>query len=585
MRRLCGAFFACGCLCASAIAAQAPGDEPISVTHHDVTVGGRTMHYTARAGRIAIRENETGDVHGQMFFISYTLDQAPGQPPRPLTFAWNGGPGSNAALVNFVGFGPKRVAPQRGADPADDTKRWIIEPNPGTWLDETDLVFVDPIGTGYSRVVRAEYGPEFYQTRGDAESVAEFIRVYRTRYDAHDAPLFLAGESYGVTRAAGVAEALERRGTTVRGVVMLSLELPLGTMSDATRSALELPTLAAAAFVNHKLAPDLQRDLTATLKQVESWAETDYARALARRDSLSAAEKDSVVRVLSRFTGLDASLIDRRTLVVTRMQVGNYLLRTEGKFVGQYDSRKLAPLDTAAQYDVTRDPSLVHQLDAVTILRYMRNDLGYKSDLRYQGPWGGSYPPPTTFRGDWMSPRWNRPVAAGAPSPEGPKDPLRLALTANPSMRVMIACGVYDLICDYFGNEWIVSHLEPALRRNVTRQELPRRPRHVHRSDARSCNSSATSRNSFATLWRRERVGDAATVGCLSRGVALRAHTSRAGSDGRDSGRQHADRDDDAPHHTQRQVARVHGARRHAPHSQQRRRRASRLHVLRRVHG
>ena len=119
-------------------------------------------------------------MHGQMFFVSYTLDRAAGAPSRPLTFVWNGGPGSNAALVHLIGFGPKRLAPRPGAKP-DDGSRWIIEANPGTWLEDTDLVFVDPIGTGYSRATRAEYTAEFYQTRGDAESVAEFIRVYRTR--------------------------------------------------------------------------------------------------------------------------------------------------------------------------------------------------------------------------------------------------------------------------------------------------------------------------------------------------------------------------------------------------------------------
>ncbi len=227
-------------------------EEPIVTTHHAVTIGARRLRYTARAGRIPIRDNEAGDVHGQMFFVSYTLDRAPTDPPRPLTFVWNGGPGSNAALVHLIGFGPKRIAPPAGSRPGDGT-RWIIEPNPGTWLETTDLVFVDPIGTGYSRPTRAEYGAEFYQTRGDAESVAEFIRVYRTRFDAFDAPLFLAGESYGVTRAAGVAAALETRGTEVRGVILLGLALPLGSMSPAMRTALGLPSLAVAAFTNGSL--------------------------------------------------------------------------------------------------------------------------------------------------------------------------------------------------------------------------------------------------------------------------------------------------------------------------------------------
>ena len=492
-------------------------EEPIVTTRHSATVGGRTLRYTARAGRLPIRDNEAGDVHGQMFFVSYTLDRGPDAPPRPLTFAWNGGPGSNAALVHLIGFGPKRMAPRPGAKPGDGS-RWIIESNPGTWLEETDLVFVDPIGTGYSRPTRAEYASEFYQTRGDAESVAEFIRVYRTCFDAFDAPLFLAGESYGVTRAAGVAEALQTRGTEVRGVILIGSGLPLGSTPPALRSALALPTLAVAAFTNKKLAPDLQRDLAATQKQVETWAVNDYARVLTRRDSLSETERDSVVRALSRFTGLDPSLIDRRTLVVGRMQLGNYLLRKEGKFIGQYDSRMVGPLDTTqAPYDPTKDPSLLDLLDDVMILRYLRDDLGYKSDLRYQGPFGGGYPPPTTFRGDWMSTRWNRPSAtattatntpantpantppnpvpgasqpnappgseaqppnrpantgqggrgAGRDSTAPPPQPLRNAMRSNPSLRVLVGCGIYDLVCDYYGNVWSANNLDPAIRGNV----------------------------------------------------------------------------------------------------------------------
>jgi len=503
-------------------------DEPIVTTRHTTTVGGRTLRYTARAGRIPIRDNEAGDVHGQMFFVSYTLDRAPNDPPRPLTFVWNGGPGSNAALVHLIGFGPKRMTPRPGAKPGDGS-RWIIESNPGTWLEDTDLVFLDPIGTGYSRPTRAEYATEFYQTRGDAESVAEFVRVYRTRFDAFDAPLFLAGESYGVTRAAAVADALQMRGTEVRGVILIGSGLPLGSTPPATRSALGLPTLVVAAFTNNKLAPDLQRDLAATQKQAEVWAENEYARALARRDSLSDAERDSVVRALSRFTGLDASLIDRRTLVVSRMQLGNYLLRREGKFVGQYDSRMLGPLDTTqAPYDPTKDPSLLDLLDDVMILRYLRDDLGYKSDLRYQGPFGGGYPPPTTFRGDWMSTRWNRPAptstatanaatnpagnaptnAAGNPPANAPPNatpgsgnqpqnrpastgqggrgagagrdttaplpqPLRNAMRSNPSLRVLVGCGIYDLVCDYYGNVWSANNLDPAIRRNVVAHWYP----------------------------------------------------------------------------------------------------------------
>lgn len=460
------------------VMAQDPGAEPIVVTHHSVAIAGRTLVYTARAGRIPIRDNESGDVHGQMFFVSYTLDRPANAPPRPITFAWNGGPGSNAALVHLIGFGPKRIAPPPGAR-ASDERRWIVEPNPGTWFDETDLVFVDPIGTGYSRPTKPEYGAEFYNTRGDAESVAEFIRVYRRRYGAEDAPLFLAGESFGVTRAAGVADALERRGTNVRGVILLGLALPLGSTSDMMRTALALPTLTVAAFTHKKLAPELQRDLQNTLGQAGQWATGEYAPALMRKETLGDSQRTAIIRGLSRFTGLDASSIDRNELVVDRMQLGNSLLRREGKVVGQYDVRMTAPLDTTpGPYDPNKDPSLQHLLDPVSVLRYLRGELGYRSDLNYQGPWGGGYPPPTRFRGDWMSVRWNwaadtatdgaQPAGTAGVGPRrAPPRPLETAMAGDPSLRVLIACGIYDLVCDAFGNEWGAAHLADPLRRNV----------------------------------------------------------------------------------------------------------------------
>ena len=432
----------CALLAASTLAAQSPNDEPIVVTRHRVTMGGRTLAYTARAGRIPIRDNEADDVHGQMFFVSYTLDRPSRSKPRPLTFAWNGGPGSNAALVHLVGFGPKL----------------FDQPNPGTWLGETDLVFVDPIGTGYSRPTKAEYGKEFYSARGDAESVAEFIRVYRLRYGAGDAPLFLAGESYGVTRAAGVADALERRGTRVSGVVLLGLALPLGggRMSAAMRAALALPSLHVAAFTNQKV-PDQRR-------AVEQWASGDYARALARRSSLSAAERDSVARALARFTGLDPAALDRDSLGVPARQLARSLLAREGRVVGLYDSRMIGPLDTTlGPYDPTKDPSLQHLLDPVAVLRYLRNEVGYRSDLNYQGPWGGGYPPPTRFRGDWMSVKWD-----WRPDTTMPPQPLEHAMQTDSALRVFVACGIYDLVCDYYGNEWAATHLDEPLRRRVT---------------------------------------------------------------------------------------------------------------------
>ena len=446
-------------------------EDQIVTTKHQITIGGRVLRYTARAGRAPILDNETGEVHGRIFFTAYTVDPVLDKAPRPLTFLWNGGPGSSSSLVHLLGFGPRRLQPDGAA-----------VDNQGTWLDHTDLVFVDPVGTGYSRPAKAEYGPEFYQTRGDAESVAEFIRVYRNRFEAWDAPLFLAGESYGVIRAAGVADVLQRRRISVDGVILIGLALPLGQLTAEMRTALMLPTYTAAAFANKKLAPELQSDLQATLRQAEEWARNEYAAALARRDSLSDSERRAALAQLARFTGLDASRFDANTLSVGMEQFSQQLLADRNQVVGRYDSRLVGPRDpNEQQYDPTKDPSLRNIINDVGVVRYFRNELQYKSDLLYQGPFGGGYPPPTAFRGDWMSVRWNRNPAEAPSSNAGrqgasggaaaagatPEQPLRRAMTANPRLQALSACGYYDLVCSYAANVYLAGHLDADIARNV----------------------------------------------------------------------------------------------------------------------
>ncbi len=472
-------------LLAAASAGRAQDDQVVT-THHRVMVGGHPIAYTARAGRLPIIDNEAGDVHANVFFVAYTVDRAPGQPARPLTFAWNGGPGSNAGLVHLVGFGPRRI--RRVGDPSrPEQQTSVVEDNPGTWLDQTDLVFVDPVGTGYSRPTKPEYAAEFYQTRGDNESVAEFIRTYRNRFDAWDAPLFLAGESYGVTRAAGVAEALTRRGVKLKGIALISLAIPLGPLPTTVATALSLPTLTAAAFYHNKLAPDLLGDLEKTLRLATTFAEQEYAPALARRDSLTASQRAALLAQLSRFTGLDARTFDVPALSIGMSQIDDQLLRREGRYVGRYDTRLTSVLDTTPRpYDPKEDPSLSNLLSDVAVIRYLRNELGFKSDLFYQGPWGGGYPAPTTFRGDWMSMRWNGrrespaggrggadtnasrgSVGRGATAPSAAVEPLRAALLADRDLRVLSVCGYYDLMCAYAANQWVVSHLDASIRDRV----------------------------------------------------------------------------------------------------------------------
>ncbi len=439
--------------------------QDIVTTQHQIRIEGRTLSYTAKAGMLPIMDNEAGDIHAHMFFVAYTIDQTLNQRPRPLTFLWNGGPGSSSSLVHLLGFGPRRV--RHGDEPVD---------NRGTWLEFTDLVFVDPVGTGYSRPARAEYGKEFYQTKGDAESVAEFIRVYRNRFEAWDAPLFLGGESFGVRRAAGVADVLERRGITVDGVILLSLSLPLGELSQEMRTALMVPTYAAAAYANNKLDQELQADMDETLRKAEAWAKTQYAPALKRRDDLSDVERKNIISQLSRFTGIDSSLINEKTLSIGMAQFAVQLLRDQNQVIGRYDSRLTGPLDPEEkQYNPVNDPSLKNIIDGISVLRYFRNELNYECDLLYQGPFGGGYPSPEKPRGDWMSVKWDwKAEVGGRASKEGDVakaeariQPLHAAMIANPELRVFMATGYFDLVCSFAANAYIADHLEPELKKNV----------------------------------------------------------------------------------------------------------------------
>lgn len=448
-------------------------DDSIPVaTHHQVTIGGKTLAYTATAGLIPICDNETGDPHGSMFFVAYTVDRTgdrtAASPARPLTFLWNGGPGSNSGLVHLLGFGPRHITLATGSTPRWAPSGTALADNQDTWLAWSDLVFVDPIGTGYSRPAKPVYAGEFYQSRGDAESVAEFIRVYRTRFDAFDAPLYIMGESYGVTRCALVAEDLERRRIRLTGVIMLSGGFPLAETPLAQRGALGLPTLTAAAYYNRKLPADLQGGtLEQALRAAETYAEGEYVIALAKPDALSEVQRDAVIGQLARFTGLPASQIDRARLLVPMEQFSVGLLASQGLMVGHYDSRLTGPKDPAPQYDPTTDPSLKDILDGVSVIRYLRNELRFQSDLFYQGPFGGGYPPPTSFRGDWMSVRWNRGMTAGAPTPS-PTDAFRAAMKANPDLRVLVASGYYDLVSSYFAIEQAARRLPAEFAPRVT---------------------------------------------------------------------------------------------------------------------
>ena len=480
-------------LAAGMARAQAAPEPPPVVTHHQITVGGRTLKYAAIAGRLPIVHNDAGEPHAYMFFIAYRLEGASG--PRPLTFLWNGGPGSSASQVHLLGFGPKRL--DLGSDTYPTMKpldaATPIVDNAETWLDFTDLVFVDPIGTGYSRPTKPEYGAEFYNTVGDAEAVAEFIRVYRMRYDAFNAPVYLAGESYGTVRASWVAEALERRNTRVSGVALISGYIRVGQHAPPVmETALQVPTFARTAYYHKKLPAALQSLSAAdAVARADTWARTEYALGLERRESvkpLTPAERDTIVARLAYFTGVKPSHIDAKSLTLSEPVFTEHLLEDQGLDVGRYDARMTAKRDVSKiPWTTLVDPSLAAVIDVMQgtsppMLRYFRNDLEYKSDLVYRGPFGGAYPAPAEPNGDWMGDLWKGPPPAGVPAYSPSLDdadagrpsmpplipPLQRAMQEDSAMRIFVANGAYDTLttCDETG--YLVSIIDAPLKERVT---------------------------------------------------------------------------------------------------------------------
>ena len=443
-------------------AAEKPSEkeEPPVVTHHEIRVNGKGLKYTATAGMMPIRDAK-GETEAHMFFMAYTLDGLSDTGRRPLMFSFNGGPGSASVWLHLGALGPRRVVMQPdGQMPAPP---FHLVDNEYTWLDETDLVFIDPVGTGYSRATKPELNKNFWNLRGDIRSVGEFIRMYLTRNERWTSPLFLVGESYGTTRAAGLSGYLIDRGVAFNGIVLVSSILNFQTADFAKGNDLPyilyLPTYTATAWYHHKLAPDLQRDLQKTLKEVAAWAETSYAEALAKGDRLASAERQTVIDRLARYTGLDKRYIDYSNLRVPIFYFTKELLRDQKRTVGRIDSRFKGIDESAATDHPEYDPSLsaIRPPYTSTFNNYVRGELGYKTDLEYY------------ILGEGITSPWEWGPSSSREGFPDTSDDLRSALSKNSFMKLFVASGYFDLATPYFATEYTLTHmgLDPKLRGNI----------------------------------------------------------------------------------------------------------------------
>lgn len=418
-------------------------------THHQITVDGRLLKYTATAGRLPIKRGD-GKIEAEMFYVAYTLD---GQDAtkRPLTFAFNGGPGSASIWLHMGALGPKRVvlADQGFMPPAP----YRVEDNPYTLLDKSDLVLIDAIGTGFSRAADSDLFKHFWGVKGDIEAFSEFIRLYISRNERWSSPLFILGESYGTTRAAGIAGYLADRGISFNGITLLSMVLNFETLEDNKTNdepfIFLVPSFTMIAAYHHKLAPDLMQDIGRTRQESEQWASGEYAQALAKGDALTPQEREKIADQLSRYTGLSKEVVDQANLRIDVAKFTHYLLIDQKVRVGRLDGRYSGPdpnglLDTDS-YDPTGSATQPPFTSAFN--NYLRTELGYKVDMPYQVMARDA----GFEKWDWGSAIRGFPDTASA---------MRQAIVKNPYLKILVMEGYYDLATPYDAANYTINHLD-----------------------------------------------------------------------------------------------------------------------------
>src|SRR5277367_2893672 len=371
-------------------------EEKIVVTKHLVRIGGQEIKYTATAGTILLK-TEDGTPKASIFYVAYTKDDVNDVSQRPIAFTFNGGPGSASVWLHLGAFGPRRV--QMGDAGTLLPPPYKLVDNESSLLDVSDLVFIDPVSTGYSRAVPGEPAKQFHGIEEDVESVGEFIRLYATRNKRWSSPKFLAGESYGTTRAAGLSGYLQQRyGMYLNGIILVSTILNFETTEFDSGNDLPyeliLPTYTAIAWYHKKLPPDLQSDVHKGVAESETFARGEYATALMAGDSLPSAKHAEIVKKLARLTGLSEDYIERTNMRVEIERFTKELLRSERRTVGRIDGRFEGIDKDAAGENPEYDPSIAAIIGPYTaaLNDYVRNDLKFDSDLPYEVLTGRVYP-------------------------------------------------------------------------------------------------------------------------------------------------------------------------------------------------
>src|SRR5713101_6311900 len=423
-------------------------EEKIVQTKHSIKIGGQEIKYTATAGTILLKL-EDGTPKASIFYVAYTKDDVSDASQRSLTFSFNGGPGSASVWLHLGLFGPRRV--QMGDAGTLLPPPYKLVDNDVSLLDISDLVFIDPVSTGYSRAVPGEPPKQFHGVTEDVESVADFIRLYATRNKRWSSPKFLAGESYGTTRAAGLSGYLQQRyGMYLNGIVLISSILNFETAEFDTGNDLPyilyLPTYTAIAWYHKRLSADLQGDLQKAIEESRKFAVGEYADALMAGDALPAPKHNEIMQKLSRLTGLSAEYIERSNLRIEIQRFDKELLREQRRTAGRLDGRFTGIDENAAGARPDYDPSLAAIVGpyTATFHDYVRGDLKFESDLFYEYLTGRVQP--------WSYESYQNKYVNVA-------ETLRGAMTQNPFLRVFVGKGYYDLATPFFAAECTFDHL------------------------------------------------------------------------------------------------------------------------------
>jgi len=438
-----------------ATAESAPPKEESSVTDHTIRIDGQTIPYKATASTILLKDDKD-EPTALIYSTAYTRSDVKDMSQRPIAFIYNGGPGSASIWLQMGAFGPRRVVTQNAA-PTGPGPYQLVD-NSGCLLDKADLVFIDPVGTGFSHVVGKGENKDFWGIDQDVRSLAQFIKIYISRNNRWNSPKFLIGESYGTFRSAVLGNYLEdHEGVYLNGIVLVSSVLDLSLLDFTAGNDMPyifyVPSYAASAWY-YKTLKNRPDDLEPLLKDARHFASTEYAAALMKGSNLSDAEKADVAKKLSAFTSLSEDYLIKANLRVTLPQFMAELQRSSGITVGRYDSRY-----SGATYDLLTengeyDPSYSAILGAFTAAfnSYVREELKFSPDMSYK-----VLPGEIERQWDWKH-NLGRGGEAGIVQPKVEGD-LVNAFFDNPSLQVETENGYFDMATPFFATEYTMDHL------------------------------------------------------------------------------------------------------------------------------